>query len=58
MRKTLYISDLDGTLLNSDKQISRFTASTLSALIDAVCFFIRNGALECYIVKANRRYLR
>ncbi|MFR9200604.1 MAG: HAD hydrolase family protein [Candidatus Gastranaerophilaceae bacterium] len=39
MRKTLYISDLDGTLLNSDKQISRFTASTLSALIDAVCFF-------------------
>ena len=31
--KTLYISDLDGTLLNSDAQISQYTADTLNSLI-------------------------
>jgi len=30
----LYISDLDGTLLNSRKQISEFTKETLNVLID------------------------
>lgn len=37
--KTLYISDLDGTLLNSDVQISRFTADTLNSLIDKGLLF-------------------
>jgi len=32
--KYLYISDLDGTLLNSHKQISEFTRQTLNSLID------------------------
>lgn len=31
--KSLYISDLDGTLLNSDKEISKFTRETLNSLI-------------------------
>lgn len=32
--KTLYISDLDGTLLNSDKELSRYTLDTLNALME------------------------
>ncbi|WP_378953594.1 Cof-type HAD-IIB family hydrolase [Pelosinus sp. sgz500959] len=32
--KYLYISDLDGTLLNGHKQISEFTKQTLNSLID------------------------
>lgn len=31
--KTLYISDLDGTLLNSSKEVSEYTRSTLNSLI-------------------------
>lgn len=31
--KTLYISDLDGTLLNSNKEISEYTRNTLNTLI-------------------------
>lgn len=31
--KTLYISDLDGTLLRSDKRLSSFTAETLNRLV-------------------------
>ncbi len=31
--KNLYVSDLDGTLLNSDKEISQYTKDTLNALI-------------------------
>lgn len=37
--KTLYISDLDGTLLNTDAQISRFTADTLNSLIEKGLLF-------------------
>ncbi len=33
MNNTLYISDLDGTLLNSDKELSEYTKETLNALI-------------------------
>ena len=39
--KTLYISDLDGTLLQSDQTVSAFSAETLNALI-------RNGLLFSY----------
>ena len=31
--KTLYISDLDGTLLHNDQTISDFSAKTIEALI-------------------------
>lgn len=31
--KTLYISDLDGTLLNSDKEITTYTRDTLNKLM-------------------------
>lgn len=37
--KTLYISDLDGTLLNSDAQITEFTADTLNSLIEKGLLF-------------------
>ena len=37
--KTLYISDLDGTLLNSKVQISQFTADTLNSLVDKGMLF-------------------
>ena len=40
-KKILYISDLDGTLLQSDQTISAFSAETLNALI-------RNGLLFSY----------
>ena len=39
--KTLYISDLDGTLLQSDQTVSAFSAETLNGLI-------RNGLLFSY----------
>ncbi|MBQ5325810.1 MAG: HAD hydrolase family protein, partial [Oscillospiraceae bacterium] len=37
--KTLYISDLDGTLLNSDAEISSFTANALNSLIEKGLLF-------------------
>ena len=40
-KKTLYVSDLDGTLLQSDQTVSAFSAETLNGLI-------RNGLLFSY----------
>ena len=37
--KTLYISDLDGTLLTPDVEISKFTANTLNRLIEKGMLF-------------------
>lgn len=37
--KTLYISDLDGTLLNENAEISNFTAKTLNSLIAKGMYF-------------------
>ncbi len=34
MRKTLYVTDLDGTLLRNDKTVSKETAETLNRLIE------------------------
>lgn len=34
MSKTLFISDLDGTLLNSSAELSKYTANALNTLID------------------------
>lgn len=39
--KTLYISDLDGTLLNSDVEISSFTRETINSLCEkGLCFSV------------------
>ena len=37
--KTLYVSDLDGTLLRNDKSVSAYTASTINALIERGVLF-------------------
>lgn len=37
--KTLYISDLDGTLLNSDKEISKYTMDIINACIEKGMYF-------------------
>ncbi|EWM53663.1 HAD-IIB family hydrolase [Ruminococcus flavefaciens] len=37
--KTLYLSDLDGTLLNSNQRVSDYTAKTVNELIDDGIFF-------------------
>lgn len=37
--KTLYVSDLDGTLLNSEGRITAKTAAILNDLIGRGCFF-------------------
>lgn len=37
--KTLYVSDLDGTLLNSQCAISRFTADTINSLVNSGFLF-------------------
>ncbi len=39
MKKILYVSDLDGTLLNSDKVVSDFTADTINKLVSAGMIF-------------------
>ena len=37
--KTLYISDLDGTLLRSDQRLSTFTAETINRLVEEGMYF-------------------
>ena len=37
--KTLYISDLDGTLLNKDTQVSKFTRDTINKCVDKGAIF-------------------
>lgn len=39
MNKTLFISDLDGTLLNNDARISEYTAKTLNRMINEGLMF-------------------
>lgn len=37
--KTLYVSDLDGTLLRSDETLSPFTVDTINTLVQRGCLF-------------------
>ena len=46
--KTLYLSDLDGTLLNSEAQLSDFAANTLNELIGAGLIFSYATARSLY----------
>ncbi len=48
MGKTLYISDLDGTLLNSGQRISEFTAKAVNSLVDRGLLFSYATARSFY----------
>ena len=49
---TLYVSDLDGTLLNEKSRISALTARTLNRLIDnGICFTIATARTPATVVK-------
>jgi len=39
--KTLYVSDLDGTLLHSDETLSPFTIQTINELVDSLGLIAR-----------------
>ena len=50
--KTLYVSDLDGTLLNSEKEVSEYSRTTMNALIaDGVHFTIATARTAASTVK-------
>ena len=46
--KNLYISDLDGTLLDSDSKVSEYTARTLNSLMDKGMMFSFASARSPY----------
>lgn len=50
--KTLYISDLDGTLLNSAAELSEYTVSTINRLIDEGMYFTFATARTVYSAAA------
>lgn len=53
--KTLYISDLDGTLLNSDVKLSSYTVVTINKFIESGAYFsvatARTAATTLYILE-------
>lgn len=49
--KRLYISDLDGTLLDSNAKVTDFTAETINALIDKGMYFTFATARSVYSAK-------
>ncbi|MDE6780431.1 MAG: Cof-type HAD-IIB family hydrolase [Ruminococcus sp.] len=51
MRKRLYISDLDGTLLNNSAGLSEFTIKTVNALIEKGMYFTFATARSVYSAK-------
>lgn len=51
MKKSLIISDLDGTLLNSDGKLSEYTVGTLNCLIDCGMYFTFATARTIYSAK-------
>lgn len=46
--KTLYVTDLDGTLLNTDRKLSAYTIDTLNELVDAGAVFTYATARSIY----------
>ena len=53
--KTLYVSDLDGTLLNADAELSSYTVETLNRLISSGAYFsvatARTAATTLFILE-------
>lgn len=56
--KRLYISDLDGTLFNSNAEITDHTADTINALIDKGMYFTFATARSVYSAKPMTSKLR
>lgn len=48
MEKILYVSDLDGTLLNKESKISKYTATTINSLIEEGMIFTYATARSLY----------
>lgn len=48
MKKTLYVTDLDGTLLRNDKSVSKAAAQTLNRLIDRGMLITYATARSCH----------
>lgn len=47
----LYVSDLDGTLLNTEARVSRFTVQTLKTLIDkGLCFTVATARTSATVI--------
>lgn len=53
---TLYVSDLDGTLLRSDETISEYTSNIINSLIDRGMIFSYATARSLITAKSNKRY--
>ena len=55
--KTLYVSDLDGTLLNSQQQTSTYTNQTIEKLVDQGMLFSYATARSYYSAKPSTKGL-
>lgn len=54
--KTLYISDLDGTLLNSNAELSEYSIDKLNYLIDqGICFTVATARTAATVIQMLRR---
>lgn len=58
MMKTLYISDLDGTLFSPDAQVTDFTADAVNSLIDKGMYFTFATARSVYSAKVMTEKLK
>ena len=56
--KTLYVSDLDGTLLNSQQQTSTYTNQTIEKLVDQGMLFSYATARSYYSIQTSNQRLK
>lgn len=56
--KILYVSDLDGTLLNSNQTISDFTAQVINNLVEKGMIFTYATARSTYMPVLKLRQLK
>ena len=53
--KILYVSDLDGTLLRSNEQLSEYTAQTINRLVDNGLIFSYATARWTYVNTLDKK---